>query len=567
MVDCEASDADSQVTTSLCQTADWWLKQVQELIPSVIGKAYLAKAFICRWIIIRRKLEQLPGQLEELADSPGFANAALSKELLQSIDSTLHESKELADKCSDHNYGGKLQMQSNLDALTMKLALHLQDCQLLLRSDILRELAPSNLAHPSSASKREVIKWNVKDLLARLQIGSLESKQKPLDSMVELMQEDDKNVLDVAGQGGIPTLVHLLDAGMVTIREKAAAAVCCLSQADGCERLLVSESALPPLVRLLESGSPLAKEKAAATLQTLTSTPENARSVAAHGGVSALIDICQNGTPGSQASGVGTLRNLSKIAEVRHAVAEEGAIPVMIGLITSGTTMAQEHAADVLNNLSSSDDKLRSLIVGEGGVGALLMYFDLAVTAGARELAMRGLRNIAASGENIESLITAGFLPRLVAALKSGHCMLQQASAAAVSHLARSMELRRLLGEAGCIPPLVKMLEAKTSSAQEMAAQAVFSLIPLERNRREIRKEENCILGMVRLLDPSNQNISKKYPISVLLCLAGSKKCRKLMISAGACGRLEKLAEMEVLGARKLLDRLEKGGLWGAFRV
>jgi hypothetical protein len=67
------------------------------------------------------------------------------------------------------------------------------------------------------------------------------------------------------------------------------------------------------------------------------------------------------------------------------------------------------------------------------------------------------------------------------------------------------------------------------------------------------------------LLDPSPSNRGKKHAIVCLLMLSSSKKSKKLMISHGAVGYLKKLSEMEVAGAKKLLERLERGKLRSLF--
>lgn len=565
MVDLASGDERKFGIVLTCRTTEEWLREAQELAPSAIADASMVKVFAGRWSIIRKKLEQLPAQLTNLTESAGFTSNALSKELLQRIVGSLIETKDLAQKCIEETFGGKLQMQSSLDSLAMKLGLNLRDCELLIRSGVLRDATATRTA---SRTSREAVKWNVKEVLARLQIGSLDSKQKALESLLELMQEDDKNVLVVAGQDGcILTVMNLLDSGVPAVREKAAAAVSRLAQVDSCEHLLVTEGVLAPLVRLLESGSPLAKEKAASALKCLTSTQENGRSVAAHGGVPALLEICQSGTPGAQAAAAGAIKNLACFSEVRQIVVEEGAIPVLIGLVTSGTPVAQGHACDGLQNLSSTDEQLRHAIASQGAINALLMYFDTSSSPKAKEVAMGALRNLAASGAIVEQLLTLGLLPRLVIALRSGISTVQQVAASAACHLARSMELRRTLGEAGCIPPLVRMLEGKTCATQEWAAQAIYNLILADSNRRAFCKEDRSISRMVQLLDPSNVSVAKKFPISALLCLSGSKKCRKQMIAAGARTYLGKLADVEVIGARKLLERLDGGKLWSLFKV
>lgn len=544
--------------------ADALLKCAQELAPQVQAESTLVKAFLGRWKIIRTRLQQLPAHLTDLADSPCFLYNPLCSELLHSIVCSLELARTLAKSCTDLNFRGKLQMQSDLDSLASKLDLHIHDCELVIKSGVLGE-APLAVSRTTPGTSREAVRWNIVDLIARLQIGNTDSKQKALNALLDLMEEDDKNVLVVAGQGGIPALVHLLDSSLPAIREKAAAAICTLALADSCEHLILSEGAIAPLVRLLESGSSLAKEKAAAALQGLAFTAENARAVAAHGGAPALIEICRTGTPGAQAAAAGSLRNLAGIPEIRCNIAEEGALPILINLVESGTPLAQEHAAAALQNLALNDDHMRQAIAAQGGVQPLLRYLDGATTPKAQEIAMGALRNLAASPANIDYLIAAGFLPRLVTVLRHGPLTAQQTAAAAVCHLAFSMESRRSLGDAGVIPPLVKMLDAKTSTAQECAAQALASLLLVESNRKEFLQEDKGISGLVALLDSRNMSISKQYPISALSTLVQHSRCRKQMVSAGACYHLGMLAQRDIAGAKRLLERLERGRLRSIF--
>ncbi|OEL33711.1 hypothetical protein BAE44_0005269 [Dichanthelium oligosanthes] len=84
-------------------------------------------------------------------------------------------------------------------------------------------------------------------------------------------------------------------------------------------------------------------------------------------------------------------------------------------------------------------------------------------------------------------------------------------------------------------------------------------------NARDIKKDEKSVPNLVQLLDPSPQNTAKKYAISCLLALSASKRCRKLMVSHGAIGYLKKLSEKDVAGAKKLLEKLDRGRLRSLF--
>ncbi|GLJ46547.1 hypothetical protein SUGI_0980920 [Cryptomeria japonica] len=545
------------------KTTEEWLKQAEELVPLAATKIESVKSFRGKWKNISAKIDQLPSKLSDLASHPCFTKNSLCKEQLQAVVVSLQETIKLAADCTEDKYGGKLQMQSNLDALAAKLDLNLHDCGLLVKTGVLGEATLAlTVTRSASGAKREAIRWNIRELLARLQIGHMESKHKALDSLVEMINEDEKNILAVAGRSNVCALVQLLSASSPRIREKSAMVICCLAEAENCEQLLVSEGVLPPLIRLLESGSPLAKEKATLSLKCLTVSAETARSVVGHGGIPALIEICQLGSTSAvtQTAAAGALRNLSAVPEVRQCLAEEGIISVMINLLDSGaSSLSKEYAADCLQYLTSGNESLRRTVVSEGGIQHLLKYLD---SSQPQEAAVGALRNLTAS-VNAEALITLGLLPRLVKVLRGGSLIAQQAAASTICRISTSTDVRKLVGESGCIPSLVNMLEAKANIAQELAAQALASLLQVPQNCREIRKEEKSIPSLVQLLDPINQNTAKKYAIQALSALATSKKCKKLMISCGARAYLKKLAELEVLGAKKLLERLEKSKFRG----
>ncbi|XP_024401407.1 uncharacterized protein [Physcomitrium patens] len=539
-------------------TTEAWLRQAQHLTSLAVTDAASVKAFLGRWKSIENRLLQLPALLTEMSHLHCLSDNAVCKELLKAMSETLEEARNLAMKCTELSYGGKLHTQSNLDSLCGKLDLHIHDCQLMITSGTMQE-NPLAICRVTPESTREAIRWTIRDLLAHLQIGSADCKQRALDSMLRLMADDDKNILMVAGQGVVTTLVHLLDASQPAIRERAAAAICFLALNDSCEHVVVAEGGIAPLVRLLDSGSSRAQERAAAGLQGLSISEENARTITAHGGISALIEVCRVGTPGAQAAAAGSLRNLAAVEKLRSSIVEDGAIRVVINLVSSGTSMARENAAATLQNLAVSDDSIRWRIVEDGALQPLLRYLDFSAEACAQEIALGALRNLAACRDNIDVLCSAGFLPRLANCLRSGPLVVQIVAAAAVCHIACSTEARRMLGEAGVIGPLVKLLDAKSNTAQEYSAQALALLLLVEENRTHFLAEDWGIVGLVLLLDTRLQEVSKQYPIAALQALSGSARCRKQMATAGACYHLRQLADMEVAGAKRLLDRLITG--------
>ncbi|WRX11369.1 Armadillo - like 9 [Theobroma cacao] len=544
------------------RSAEEWLSHAQELVPMALIKAREVKGFPGRWKMIMSKLEQIPSRLSDLSSHPCFSKNALCKEQLQAVSKTLKEAIELADLCLKEKYEGKLKMQSDLDALSGKLDLNLRDCGLLIKTGVLGEATLPLSVVGSSSESETATHGHLKELLARLQIGHLEAKHKALDSLVEVMKEDEKCVLSVMGRSNIAALVQLLTATSPRIREKTVTVICSLAESGSCESWLVSEGVLPPLIRLVESGSTVGKEKATISLQRLSMTAETARAIVGHGGVRPLTEICRTGDSVSQAAAACTLKNISAVPEVRQILAEEGIVKVMINLLDCGILLgSKEYAAECLQNLSASNENLRRSVVSEGGIRSLLVYLDGPLP---QESAVGALRNLVGS-VSMEVLMSLGFLPRLLHVLKSGSLGAQQAAASAICRVCSSSEMKKMVGEAGCIALLITMLEAKSNSAREVAAQALSSLITVSQNCREVKKNDKSVPNLVQLLDPSPQNTAKKYAVSCLASLSSSKKCKKLMISYGAIGYLKKLLEMEIPGVKKLLERLERGKLRSLF--
>ncbi|KAI5598567.1 hypothetical protein BDE02_02G141700 [Populus trichocarpa] len=544
------------------QSVEDWLCHAQELVPVAVDKAREVKGFPGRWKMIISKLEQIPSRLSDLSSHPCFSKNSLCKEQLQAVSKTLKEAIELAILCMGENYCGKLRTQSDLDALSGKLDLNLRDCGLLIKTGVLGEATMPSAVAGSSTEPEAAIHSNTRELLARLQIGHLEAKHRALDTLVEVMKEDEKTVLAVMGRSNIAALVQLLTATSPCIREKTVTAICSLAESGSCENWLFSEGVLPPLIRLVESGSTVGKEKATISLQRLSMSTETARAIVGHGGVRPLIEICRTGDSVSQAAAACTLKNISAVPEVRQDLAEEGIVKVMINLLDCGILLgSKEYAAECLQNLTASNDNLKRAVISEGGIRSLLVYLDGPLP---QESAVGALRNLVSS-ISMEMLVSYCFLPRLVHVLRSGSLGAQQAAATAICRVCTSADMKKLVGEAGCIPLLIKLLEAKSNSVREVSAQAISSLVSLSHNRREVKRDDKSVPNLVQLLDPSPQNTAKKYAVASLASLASSKKRKRLMISYGAIGYLKKLTEMDIPGAKKLLERLEKRKLRSLF--
>lgn len=404
--------------------------------------------------------------------------------------------------------------------------------------------------------------------MTRLQIGSTESKNSAIESLLGLLQEDDKNVLIAVAQGIVPILVRLLDSSSSSeIKEKTVAAIAKISTVDSSKHLLLAEGLvlLNNLLRVLDSGSVFAKEKSCIALKALSHSKENARTIGSRGGISSLLEICEEGTPNSQALAAGVLRDLSLIEEIKENFIDENAVETLLALSNSGTVLAQENSIGCLCNLISGDDDLKLFFVSEGGIESIKNFWDSSPNAQTLEVVVEMVRTLALCTKIAESLVSNGFLNRICLVLDCGILGVRTAAARAVYDLAHNSKSRKEIGEMGCVSTLVRMLDGKAVEEKEAAARALSMLMNYVANRRTFRKEEKGIVFAVRLLDPLMQNLDKKYPVMLLSSLVHYKKCRKQMVGAGASAYVQKLVDKDVEGAKKLLDSLRHGKLWGVF--
>lgn len=111
------------------------------------------------------------------------------------------------------------------------------------------------------------------------------------------------------------------------------------------------------------------------------------------------------------------------------------------------------------------------------------------------------------------------------------------------------------------------MESAKPDGLQEVATNALVSLLAVKSNRKELVKDEKSVMRLVQMLDAKNDVVSKKFPVAVVAAImaGGSHGCRKRLVEAGAYGHLQKLTEAEVVGAKKAFQRLSGNRLKSIF--
>ncbi|XP_068668686.1 protein ARABIDILLO 2-like [Aristolochia californica] len=546
------------------------LDLILHLLPLLLLQSLSPRAFTTRWHSISSKLSHLQSSLSQIdAQSSSTQSNPLLHQLLPNLLSTLQKTKYLAQLCCGDPPSaaptiGKLQLQSDLDIASSSLALHLHDLDLLLKSGLLSSTAAAIvLSHPTGGSSKEDVAFFVRDVFARLQIGGLEFKKKALDSLLQLLHEDGlaegKNVHVVSDEGDLPYLIHLLDSGSYpsSIREQAVSAVALLTTAsDSAKTILFEEGVLGPLLRLLESGSSAVKEKAAAAVYAITSDPENAWAISAYGGVTALIDACRSGSPATRTHASGTMMNVATVEDVQHAMVEENAVPVLVELLAAEGPTAG-NAAKCVSILASCGDEFRVLIERENGLQKLLELLQEPPNPDTLEHSLRAIYALSPSPSTARALSSsAGFLLQLAELIKQGNPSLQQISASLICSLSLNDSTKRAIS--CCMGSLVKMLELpKPVGLQEVAARALVSLLVVRANRKDLARDEKSITKLVLMLDPNNERVCKKFPMMVVSALLlGRVGARKRLVAAGACKHLQALADMEVPGARKIMQKL-----------
>ncbi|KAL0001606.1 hypothetical protein SO802_015387 [Lithocarpus litseifolius] len=540
------------------------LDLINGLLSLLLLSSLSVKSFTGRWQVLHSKLTSLRSSLSSLSSSPHWSDNPLLLSLLPSLHSTLHRLSSLSHQCSFPSFsGGKLLMQSDLDMASSSLSNSLHDLDLLLRSGVLHHSNAIVLSHPGPSSTKEDLGFFVRDLFTRLQIGGIEFKKKALESLLQLLTQDDeksKSATLVAKEGNVAYLIHLLDLNNDNlIREHATTAVSVLTSAnDESRKAVFEEGGLGPLLRILETGPMSLKEKASAAVEAITADPENAWAISAYGGVSILIEACRSGSTVTQAHAAGAIRNVANVEEIKNSLAEEGAVTVLIQVLISGTSSAQEKAAHCIAILASSGEYFRALIIRERGLQRLLHLIQDSSSSDTLEHVVRTISCLSTL-DSISRIISSSttFIVQLGELIKHGNLILQQISASLLATLSISDGNKRAIG--GCMGSLVKLMESpKPVGLQESAAEALVSLLTVRSNRKELVRDEKSVMRLMQMLDPKNELVCKKFPVMVVAAVlgGGSQGCRKRLVAAGAQNHLQRLAEMEVAGAKKALQKL-----------
>ncbi|TKY71620.1 Vacuolar protein 8 [Spatholobus suberectus] len=537
-------------------TAGTGLRRAVALISSLISLSLSIRVFAGKWQLIRVKLEELHSGLVA-------GDARLLSGELPAITGTAEECRELARRCVDLSYSGKLLMQSDLDVTLGKLEAHVKKLSEVFKKGVSMHGYAVVVSKPGFGACKDDMRFYLRDLMTRMKVGDLGMKKQALMNLHEAVVEDDKYVkLVVEVSEFVHVLVDFLGCNEVEVAEEAAKVVSVVAGFDSYKGVLVGAGIVAPLVRVLECGSEAGKVGAARCLQRLTENSDNAWCVSAHGGVTALLRICESAGCKGELVGAscGVLRNLCGVEEIKRFVVEEGAVSTFVRLVRSKDEAVQVSSVELIQNIASGDELVRQMVVREGGVRVLLRVLDPKWTCSSktREVLMRAIENLCFSSPSCVSvLMSYGFVDQLLYYVRNGEVSIQELALKVAFRLSEtSEEAKKALGDAGFMAELVKFLNAKSFQVREMAAEALSGMVMVAKNRKRFVQDDQNIALLLQLLDPGKGNSgNKKLLISILMSLTSCNSGRKKIVSSGYAKNIERLAEAEVSSDAKRLVR------------
>ncbi|KAJ8545596.1 hypothetical protein K7X08_018179 [Anisodus acutangulus] len=554
------------------------IRQPIEFISSLISLSYTIKVFPVKWQSIRNKLEELLSSLSSIENCDSTDNFPPLCNSLQAILVTLKNCHELSRHCVEFSYGGKLLMQSDLDIVATKLNNHIKGISEIYSLGLLTQSYAIIVPRPSIAASRDDIKFYIRDLLSRLKIGSSEMKKQALIALNEVIQEDDNTryvKVAIEIDGFVSVLVNFLDLQEDNLEEEAAKALSVIAGFQSFRGDLIDAGIIAPLIRVLECGNGLSKEFAATCLMKVTENSDNAWSVSAHGGVTVLLKICEEVEDNSLVGSVcGVLKNLVGVEEIKRFMIEEGVVGVLIKLVRSKDEVTQISSIDFLQTMATGDESTRQMIMKEGGIRALARVLDpkSSSSSKAREMALRGIVNLCFSSVNsVNILLSHGFMDHILYFLRHGDgSLIELALKAAFWLCGTSDEAKKLMGDGGFMPELVKFLDSKSFEVREMAAETLSSMVIVPRNQKRFVQNDQNVGLLMQMLDPEQGNFgNKKLLLSILMSLTSCNSARKKIANSGYLINIEKLAEAEVTDAKKIVRKLSSNrfrnilnGIW-----
>ncbi|XP_071736197.1 protein CELLULOSE SYNTHASE INTERACTIVE 1 [Rutidosis leptorrhynchoides] len=552
------------------------LRQITDRISSLIFLSHSVKVFSSKWNLIRNKLNEihsiLTSLLLEFHDS-GDPNSILSG-IIQSFEDATNSCNSLAQKCIEDSYSGKLLMQSDLDIILVKFDTNLKSLLEFVNTSPTLSMGDYAIvvSKPGATTNRDDVKFYVKDLLCRFKVGRIDVRKQALISFNEVIQEDERCIkIGMELDGFVNVIMKFLNSKDAGIQEEGLKVMATICKYDSYKNELVGIGVVASLIRVLESGSVLSKELSVRCLIKLTMNSDNVWSILANGGVNALLKICSSRCDDVDGELVGlacgVLRNLIGVDEIKRFVVEEGVIPLLIKLVKSGNEASQISAIACIQVLASGNGFVRSLIVNEGGIRVLVRVLDpkSLYLSKARVKSMRALMILCLdSVDYMNSLKGYGFMDHILYhLLNNGEVTMQESALRAASWLSESSdEFKKAMGDAGFIPEIVKFLDAKSIEAREIAGETLLRLFEVPRNQKRFVKNDQNVNLLLQLIDSQEGYFgNRKILLSIIMSLTFCNEGRKKITSSEYLKNIEKLADEQVLDAKKIVRNLSANRL------
>ncbi|KAE9595019.1 hypothetical protein Lal_00041290 [Lupinus albus] len=540
------------------------LRRAIDFISSLISISHPIRVFAGKWQLIRANLEQLHSSLIASENPDSAENPSLSG-TLRSLLSTADECHDLARRCADVSYSGKLLMQSDLDVTLVKLNHHVKKLDELYNTGILIRSHALVVSKPCLGASKEDMRFYIRDLLTRMKIGDVGMKKMALINLHEVVVEDDKYVKVIVEVGDVVhVLVEFIGSSEVVVQEESVKVVALIAGFgdSSYKGVLIGAGVVGNLIKVLERGSEVGKIGSARCLMKLTENSDNAWLVSAHGGVNVLLKICGNVDSKGDLVGLacGVLRNLVGVEEIKRFMVEEGVVSTFIRLVRSKDEAIQVSSIEFIQNIAFKDELVRQMVVREGGIRVLLLVLDpkFSCSSKTKEVVMRAIENLCFSSSTcVSTLMSYGFVDQLLYYIRNGEVSIQELALKVAFRLCgTSEEAKKALGDAGFMPELVKFLNAKSFEVREMAAEALSGMVTVPKNRKKFVQDDQNIALILQLIDPGEGNSSsKKFLISILMSLTNCNTGRKKIVSSSYAKNIERLSENEVCSDAKRLVR------------
>ncbi|KAL5700234.1 hypothetical protein ACHQM5_025707 [Ranunculus cassubicifolius] len=537
-----------------------------ERVSCLLSLSHSVKVFHVKWQSIRTKLEELHSTLT-CAQNCDFTEISKSSfwGLTKSILATVDECYDLVNPCVNLSYSGKLLMQSDLDVIFSKLELHLKRLAEIFDSGVLSQTHMIVVSKPSVGATRDDVNFYIMDLLTRLRIGDSVMKAQALLALNQLVQEDGRCVkLVVEAKDLIALLISFLGTEDQRVQEESLEVVSAIADFPCYRSALVGAGIVSPLIQVLERASEVGKERAAIALQKLTENANNAWSISAQGGVTALIRICSASDSSRKlvCASCEILKNLVGVEEIKRFLVEDGVIPIFVGIMNSKNEASIINAIQFLQVMASGDESTRQMVIREGGIYALVQILDPKAffSSKAVEVTLRGIETLCFSSRTcLITLLSYGFLDRLHCYLHSHEVSVQEVAVKTTFLLCNTSEdIKKAMGDKDFMSELVQLLNARRSlQIQEMAAEALASLLCIQRNMRKFVHDNNNVGTILQLLEPEEGRASNKtYLLSVILSLTNCHSGRRKVLNSAYVKIIEKLAQEGVTDAKKITKKL-----------